>query len=204
MSTALIIFAKAPIAGLAKTRLIPALGAQGAADLAEKLLKHAVSQALAARMDSVNLCVTPDMSHDVFKQLVKQSQGRLSLTLQAHGNLGERMDCALNMALEQHDRAILIGTDAPCLDASMLQAAALALANHDAVFIPALDGGYVLVGLTQAQPGIFADIPWSTAHVMAETRIRARRAGLQWLELEPVADVDEPRDLEHLPPGWLP
>jgi glycosyltransferase A (GT-A) superfamily protein (DUF2064 family) len=108
------------------------------------------------------------------------------------------------MALDQHDRAILIGTDAPCLDASMLQAAALALASHDAVFVPALDGGYVLVGLTQAQPEIFADIPWSTAHVMAETRIRARRAGLQWLELEPVADVDEPRDLEHLPPGWLP
>lgn len=204
MSTALIIFAKAPVAGLAKTRLIPALGAQGAAALAEKLLCHAVAQALAAEMDSVNLCVTPDTSHAAFELLVTQSQGRLGLTLQGPGDLGKRMHRALTTALEHHDRAILIGTDAPHLDVATLQAAALALANHAAVFVPALDGGYALVGLTQAQPGLFAGMQWSTPQVMAESRARAQRAGLRWAELAPVADVDEPLDLVHVPSGWLP
>lgn len=203
MRTAITIFAKAPVAGFAKTRLIPTLGPLGAAALAHKLLYHAVAQALAAGCETVDLCVTPDTAHPAFLQLAAQSQGRLQLSLQGSGDLGQRMDRALTFALQRHDRAILMGTDAPHLDTYALQVAVQALQDHDAVFVPALDGGYALVGLTQAQPSLFSDMPWSTSQVMAESRNRARRAGLRWTELAPVADVDEPPDLVHVPSGWL-
>ena len=203
MSTALIIFAKAPVAGFAKTRLIPALGAQGAAALAHKLLDHAVTQALAASCDQVDLCATPDATHPAFQRLAAHSQGKLQLSLQGEGDLGQRMDRALTKALRHHGRAIVIGTDAPQLDACAIEAAAQALSDHDAVFVPALDGGYALIGLTRAHPYLFTDMPWSTPQVMVETRSRAKQAGLRWKELAPVADIDEPVDLVHVPAGWL-
>ena len=204
MTSVIIVFAKAPVAGGAKTRLIPALGAQGAADLAHKLLDHAVAQALGAGFDQVVLHVTPDASHAAFQRLLVQSKGQLQLTWQGDGDLGQRMDRALTRALAQHDSAILMGTDAPQVTAATLKNAAVALAQHDAVFVPALDGGYALVGLTRPQPELFTQMPWSTSQVMAESRTRARHAGLRWLELDPVADIDEPPDLVHLPAEWLP
>jgi rSAM/selenodomain-associated transferase 1 len=203
MSVALIIFAKAPVAGFAKTRLIPALGPIGAAALAHKLLDHAVTQAFAAGFDQVYLCVTPDVAHSAFQRLAVQSQGQLLLSLQGQGDLGQRMDRALTRALQCHNRVILMGTDAPELDSGVLQAAKQALNDHEAVFVPALDGGYALVGLTRAQPELFANMPWSTPQVMSESRVRAGRAGLRWKELAPLADIDEPVDLVHLPAGWL-
>ena len=95
-----------------------------------------------------------------------------------------------------------MGADAPGLDAALLRQAAAALHSHDAVFVPALDGGYALVGLKQPQPGLFEGMIWSTARVMQDTRDRARDAGLSWLETAPVADIDVPGDLQHLPEGW--
>lgn len=203
MSSALILFAKAPVAGWAKTRLIPALGPDGAAALAEKMLQHTVAQALTCGFSLVDLCVTPDTSHPSFERLVAQSGGILQLSEQGTGDLGQRMDGALTRALQQHANAILIGTDAPALDAQALHAAEQALASHDAVFVPALDGGYALVGLTRAQPGLFANMVWSTPRVMDQTRARMQAAGLRWAELDPVADIDGPADLAHLPAGWL-
>lgn len=203
MSTALIIFAKAPVAGLAKTRLIPALGAQGAAALAEKLLDHAVSQALATGCTHVELCVTPDATHATFARLLSQAKGQLCLSIQGEGDLGQRMDRALTRCLLKYRRVLLMGTDAPSLDTEVLKAADQALANQDAVFVPALDGGYALVGLTRPEPRLFANMLWSTPQVMAESRARAKHCDLRWVELAFVADIDEPPDLVHLPPGWL-
>ena len=201
MSAALIVFAKAPVAGQAKTRLIPALGAAAAAALAERLLEHAIRAASAARFDHVELCVTPDAGHPAFRRLAA-SHDRLILSTQGEGDLGARMDRALTRVLGTHDRAILIGTDAPALDAGRLVAAREALIGHDAVFVPALDGGYALVGLVRPAPTIFAGVDWSSARVMIQTRVRASAAGLRWRELEPVADIDEPEDLVHLPATW--
>ena len=201
MNTATIVFAKAPVAGLAKTRLAPALGAAGAAALAQRLLAHATAQAVGAALGPVEICTTPDGTHPAFQNLAAQ-QG-VALTLQGDGDLGERMHRALSRALRHHPKALLMGTDAPALDARTLHHAALALEQHDAVFVPALDGGYALVGLARAQPALFTGMVWSTAQVMADTRTRARQAGLRWAELPPVADIDEPADLVHLPAGWL-
>jgi glycosyltransferase A (GT-A) superfamily protein (DUF2064 family) len=71
------------------------------------------------------------------------------------------------------------------------------------VFVPALDGGYALVGQRRADLRWFSDMTWGHDHVMEDTRERLRAAGVRWVELPPVADIDEPADLAHLPPGWL-
>lgn len=206
MSTALIVFAKAPVAGQAKTRLIPALGAEGAARLAERMLNHTLHQALGLGAEYLELCVSPTVAHPAFERaLGAESAGRVQvhLTLQGDGDLGERMHRALSRALAAHASALLMGTDAPSLDTAILAQANRALQTHPAVFVPALDGGYALVGLTRPAPELFERMVWSTPQVMHTTRERARSIGLPWAELSPVADIDEPADLTQLPQGWL-
>jgi len=201
VSTALIVFAKAPVAGAAKTRLAPALGADGAAALAQRMLDHIVSVGCSAGFSRVEVCATPNADHPAFHHLA--SSHGVALDSQGDGDLGARMNRALTRALLAHERALLVGTDAPSITAHMLHNAAVALHDNDAVFIPALDGGYVLVGLRRAAPALFADMTWSTSDVMQATRNRARSQDLRWVELDPVADVDEPADLIHVPASWL-
>lgn len=199
-----IVMAKAPVAGFAKTRLIPALGAAGAAALAERLLEQAVDAALAAELGPVELCCAPDASHRAFQRWI--GAPRISLSLQGEGDLGARMGRAIDHAFDgcaSPTFVLLIGTDAPALDAAMLREAAAALEAFDAVFVPAHDGGYALVGLGRPAPGLFGEMPWSTPHVMAQTRAHLARDRLRHKELSPVHDVDEPADLAHLPAGWL-
>lgn len=193
---AVIVMAKAPVAGLAKTRLIPALRPDGAAALAAWMLSQAVGQALAAALGPVMLCGAPDVTHPAFAALARDPG--VTLHPQGEGDLGARMARAFERALATHERAVLIGTDAPDLDAAVLRDAAAALATHDAVFAPAHDGGYALVGLRRAQPRLFEAMPWSTAQVMAITRERLRDGGLRWHELPALHDIDEPADLVHL------
>lgn len=201
MSTAIIVFAKAPVPGLAKTRLAPALGEAGAAALAECMLRHALAQAVAADVGPVELCAAPDASHPALQAAAAEHGVRL--TEQGTGDLGLRMHRAFARSLMHHGGVLLIGTDAPSLDAGALRQAASALQDHDAVFVPALDGGYALVGQRRADPRWFTDMRWSHDRVMQDTRERLRAAGVRWAELPAVADIDEPADLVHLPPGWL-
>jgi rSAM/selenodomain-associated transferase 1 len=199
--TAVIVFAKAPVPGLAKTRLAPALGEAGAAALALRMLHHALAQAVAAAVGPVELCAAPDATHPAVQSAAAHSGAVLSE--QGTGDLGLRMHRAFARSLVRHGRALLMGTDAPSLSAAVLREASSALQDHDAVFVPAFDGGYALVGLRRPDPRWFSDMRWSHARVMEETRERLRAAGARWAELTPVADIDEPADLVHLPPGWL-
>lgn len=200
MSTAVIVFAKAPIAGQAKTRLAPALGTEGAAALAARMLRHTLAQVVQAGVGPVELCGAPDAAHPALVGAAAASG--VALTAQGDGDLGQRMHRAFTRTLMRHGRALLIGTDAPALDARMLRDAAARLLDHAAVFVPALDGGYALVGLQQADERWFGQMTWSTSFVMDETRRRLRVAGVRWAELPPVADIDEPQDLVHLPAAW--
>lgn len=197
-----IVFAKAPVAGHAKTRLIPALGAEGAAALAERLLAHAVDQALGATLGPVELCVSPDTTHPAFAECAKHP--RVSVSEQGEGDLGERMARAFHRALgaDRSTPVLLIGTDAPGLDADYLREAARQLQGRDAVFGPALDGGYTLVGLRRPSPGLFHGMRWSTADVMNDTRTRLSALALNHAELATLPDIDEPADLAHLPAHW--
>ena len=193
--------AKAPRPGYAKTRLIPALGAEGAAQLAAKLLGHAVQQARSAGLGPVDLCCAPHSGDALF---APHAASGLQFSDQGDGDLGERMARAFARWLPGHDQALLTGTDCPALNASVLQQAAAALATVDAVFVPALDGGYALIGLRGPAlrfVTIFEAMPWSTPELMAITRQRLAQAGLRHLELPALPDIDEAADLVHLPPG---
>jgi uncharacterized protein len=197
----IIVMAKAPVSGYAKTRLIPALGAPGAAALAECLLERTLDQALSTGLGTVDLCCAPDPSHRAFAR--HAGWHGIELSQQDEGDLGARMHGAFKRWFARTGRALLIGTDAPALDAPLLRRAAAALDTADAVFVPTADGGYALVGLRGAAPSLFAGMPWSTSAVMQRTRERLFAAGLKHVELPTLADIDEEADLKHLPAGWL-
>jgi hypothetical protein len=189
------ILAKAPLAGFAKTRLIPRLGAEGAAVLQRWLLQRTVKTALSAGIGPVTLWCAPDTSHPDFT--LCHTFGPLTLHRQPDGDLGERMLAAIAGASTPAG-TLVIGTDCPALTPALLRQAASALAAHDAAVVPAEDGGYVLIGVRQAASQIFAAVDWSTGRVMAQTRARLLEMGWRWEEFPPLWDVDRGEDLERL------
>jgi len=196
-ATRVVIFAKAPVAGLAKTRLIPLLGAEGAARLAADMLEATVAHAIDAGHGQPLLCVTPDRDDPAWLGLVPAG---VAVCNQGPGDLGQRMSAAARRLIEAGERVVLIGTDCPALDGAALSAAAARLDTHDAVIIPAEDGGYVLLGLKRFHPSLFADLAWSTDQVAGETMARIAALGWSLFVGEPLRDVDEPGDLGLV--GW--
>jgi len=200
------VFARAPVPGAVKTRLIPALGPQRAAALAQRMLEHALRAAADARLGPIQLHGTP-VTHDVALRSAAERAGA-AYVAQPPGDLGERMRSALAAALQLAPRALLLGTDCPTLDAEILREADAALvAGADGVFVPTADGGFALTGFRRealaAIGEVFAAIPWGTASVMSLTREHLSRRSLRWMELPTQVDIDEPADLEHVPPEWL-
>jgi len=195
--TAILVFAKAPVPGEAKTRLIPALGAAGAAALHERLVDRALATAAAAAIGPVELCCAPDARHPALAALARRHGATLGE--QGPGDLGDRMHAALSRALAAAPPAIVIGSDCPALTPEHLRAAAAALAGgEDAVLAPAEDGGYVLIGLAHPERSLFERIAWGGPTVLAETRGRLAAAGLRWREIATLWDVDRPEDLDRL------
>ena len=204
MTCTLIVFAKAPLPGYAKTRLAKKIGDQAAAKLATRMLQAAVEQAVLADLGQVELCCSPDTTHPAFIAL--QQRYGITLTEQGEGDLGQRMARALQRALEQHDYALLTGTDAPGLDAAYLRQAQAALAKTPVVFAPTFDGGYALVGVSksarQSIPRLFSEITWSTEAVLRQSRERLAEQALLHTELTQLHDIDEAEDLIHVPTTW--
>ena len=187
---AVAILAKAPVPGLAKTRLIPTIGAHAAAILQERLTEHAVATALAAALGPVTLWCAPDPSHPSFRDLV--TRHAVTLKRQPADDLGARMLATIAAGGRP---TIVIGTDCPAFTAEHLRAAAHALRDADVVLIPAEDGGYVLIGARVAHSQLFSGIAWGTASVMAETRARIAALGLTAIELPALWDLDTEADL---------
>jgi len=190
---AIAILAKAPAPGLVKTRLIPVLGAEGAATLQARLIERAVVTASNAALGRVTLWTAPDEAHPLFRRI--RTRHGVALARQPESDLGARMHEA---AVAANGPVLIVGTDCPALTTNHLHLAAATLRNYDVVVIPAEDGGYVLIGLRQPCPALFADIEWSTATVMDETRQRLRSLTLLWRELPMLWDVDRPEDLERM------
>jgi rSAM/selenodomain-associated transferase 1 len=200
-TTRIVIFAKAPVAGLAKTRLIPALGAERSARLARRMLLHTLQEASAAAVGPVELCVTPHPSDPVW-QGWPPLEG-VCWTEQAVGDLGVRMADAARRASAVSEHVLLIGTDCPQLDAMHLRRATELLHDSDAVLYPTFDGGYVLLGLRRFDPRPFEQIPWSTAEVADRTIERVRELGWSLTVGGMLHDIDDSTDLRWLPEDWL-
>lgn len=197
-----LVFARAPEPGLAKTRLISLLGAERAAGLQRVLIERALTTAREARLGPVELWCSPSAQHPLLVRCAERHG--VATVSQCDGDLGARMLHAAVNALASSTRVIIIGTDCPALTAADLQRAAEALEqHHDAVLIPAEDGGYVLIGLKRWSARLFTDIAWSTDQVMAATRERLASIGWRWLELPTSWDVDRPADYERLAASGL-
>jgi len=188
------VFAKAPVPGTVKTRLIPALGADGAASLQRTLVERALECAIAADIGPVELWCAPD-ARDRFFHDCRDRFG-VRLASQVEGDLGTRMRCAFEAMLAEGGRALLMGSDIPAMTPAYVRAADAALADgRDAVIGPAEDGGYVLIGLSRLAPELFEGVEWGGPGVMQATRSRIERLGWRHLELPVLWDVDRLEDL---------
>ena len=187
-------FAKAPLKGRVKTRLQPALGEAGSLQLHCALVTYQFRVHQVSAVSNLELWCS--VEHDFFHQLIGATG--VQLVEQQGRDLGERMANAFAERLGQFNRVIIIGSDCPALNAEYVVQALEALDEVPAVFGPAKDGGYVLIGLNCLDSMLFSDIPWGSGEVMAKTRDRLSSLGWAWKELSVLTDIDRPEDLVEL------
>ncbi len=188
----LCIFSRYPSAGECKTRLIPALGAEGAADLQEKMTRHIIRMGQQADCD-VLLCMDGGTATEVSLWL-----GDIPHVCQEGDDLGARMDHAFAVGFARgYENILLVGSDCPAITASFFAEGFLALASADLVFGPSVDGGYYLIGMTKRYPELFTGIEWGTSQVLKLSLQRASKLDVRLLPA--LHDIDEPDDLNKLP-----
>ena len=200
MPIRIVIMAKAPVEGFAKTRLIPALGAAGAAQLAKKMLHHTIATALTSKLGTVEICATPDPTDAVWQNLALPSN--LVWSAQGDGDLGERMARVAARTTQNGEAILLIGTDCPAMDVFTLHEAAQALHDYDASLLPTYDGGYALLALKRFDNRLFENMPWSTSTVALQTLQIMAQMDCEVKLLQTLHDIDEPIDLAQLPVEW--
>ncbi|GAA4649236.1 TIGR04282 family arsenosugar biosynthesis glycosyltransferase [Kistimonas scapharcae] len=185
----ILLFAKPPLPGRVKTRLIPAVGEDGACSAHSSLLCRVGQQLVQWQLAPLQLWAGIDGS---FPALFDS----WSYQLQSEGNLGERMAHAAKMTLAgEVQKVLFLGSDCPVLTRDYLKWAMAALETSDVVLGPAEDGGYVLLGMRRFIPAVFERIDWGTGQVLAQTRDRLREMKASWQELDTLWDVDRPEDL---------
>jgi rSAM/selenodomain-associated transferase 1 len=201
VNTRLIVFARAPVLGRVKTRLAASIGAERALAVHQRLLATtlALAESAAADRRELRLHAEDPRAFDATAAPLVERGWRVGP--QRGDDLGARMYEALISALADGDCPVLIGSDCPSLRADDLQAAFDALRDHDAVFAPAEDGGYALVGIARPLPLLFDAVPWGTSEVMAVTRTRIDAQGLRVATLRTVWDVDVEADLRRWDAG---
>lgn len=192
------IFTRAPVAGVTKTRLIPLLGAEGAAHAQRMMTWHALEIATALPDATVSLWCAGDVAHPFLR--LCSAHFHVECVPQCEGDLGVRMADCLQRGLAMHEQVLLTGSDCPAMTTAHLADAAAALEAARMVFIPAEDGGYVLVGARRGglENRCFEDVNWGGARVMAQTRQQLSRQGWRiahdWREMPALWDVDTPED----------
>ena len=191
----LIIFTRYPEPGKTKTRMIPALGAEGAAELQRQMSEHTLKNAQEWQKNSGGRIAIHFMGGDVF--LMSNWLGKeLNYYPQISGNLGKKMQYAFNQAFEQGaTKVVTIGIDCPNLNINLLNKAFSDLSDHDLVLGKAEDGGYYLIGLKRVIPELFQNINWGTAEVLAQTQNIANNLNLNSSYLPTLRDIDRPEDL---------
>jgi len=185
----ILLYAKAPVAGKVNTRLIADIGVQAATKLQFDLIHHRLSMLTEANLCNVRLLCAPAQQDESFQQCKKQYP--VVLFDQTGDDLGERMFNGAVAALQQYKYCVIIGTDAPVLDAKKIkQAIEILHVNTDVVFVPAEDGGYVLIAMQQAHAFLFQNIRWGSDEVMQQTRDILNENAVSFKELDVCWDVD--------------
>jgi uncharacterized protein len=190
----IMVFCKTPVSGQVKTRLIPPLTGEEAAQLHCELTEKTLQTATQNHLCEVCLWCSPSIDHLFFTTLAQAYS--VELRLQQGMNLGERMHRAFCYALARYGSALIIGCDCPSLTSDDLsQALALLTQGKPCVLAPAEDGGYVLIGLKQPRPALFVDMPWGTDKVLELTRTKLQTLKLDCHELNMQWDLDTTDDL---------
>jgi rSAM/selenodomain-associated transferase 1 len=193
--TVILLFAKAPVAGKVNTRLIPDIGVQAATKLQHDLIHQRLSMLKQANLCAVSLMCSPDVQDDYFMHCKEHYP--ITLLAQSGADLGARMLNAIKQALQQYKYCIVIGTDAPALDEVLIRQAIERLKKEsEVVFVPAEDGGYVLVGLQKPYEFLFQDISWGSAEVMRQSISKLKKNGISFDELATCWDIDRLEDYQ--------
>jgi rSAM/selenodomain-associated transferase 2/rSAM/selenodomain-associated transferase 1 len=196
----LIIFTRYPEIGTTKTRMIPILGAEGAANLQREMTEHILSQ-VAGPSASNDLAI--EIRYDgANEDLMRRWLGsEFEYVLQKGDDVGERMQRAFEDAFESGaTSAVIIGTDIPDLTARVVKDAFNVLKQKEMVLGPAKDGGYYLIGFpktafSSAAADLFAGIKWGVNDVLKKTIKAATGLGISYSLVDELADVDRPEDL---------
>lgn len=188
------IFARPPLPGQSKTRLIPAVGPEGAARIAQALLEDLIDVALQVEDSAVVISTTEFFQFDGMRSV--------PVWLQPEGALGWRMEQALQRALSHSPLAVALGADTPGLSAQIVEEARTGLLESDAVLGPADDGGYYLVGLRRCPDHLFDEIRWSHPETLRDTVAQFQRLGMSYSFARQWIDVDTPGDLRRIG-SWL-
>ena len=185
------VFAKPPHPGLVKTRLIPELGADNAARIYRYCLEYTLE---VVRKSELEFRI---YLSDLCDEALFQSE---DYSLQQGPDLGTRMLNAIQNMLATHpDGAMIIGSDCLDITPTHLLQAARALTNHELVLLPAMDGGYALIGCTRIEPELFRDVSWSSKQVLEQTLVNATQLKYRVSLLETVRDIDTLQDGEQYP-----
>ena len=187
---AIAIFARTAVPGKTKTRLIPALGAEGAAEFHSALVLDTLRKVSRLKGSMARYLFVADGTAP--PSLLPRSFG---FQRQRGRDLGERLEQAFSLLLRQHARALVIGTDSPALSPATLRLALQELRLVDAVLGPCPDGGYYLIGLRRTAPGLFRNIRLGSGHAFQDTLERLIARGFSCAVLEPCPDIDRPEDL---------
>ena len=194
-SSSLIVFTRYPKAGQTKTRLIPALGAAGAATLQRHMTEYLIGK-LQPFCQAQSLCLNVHFAGGSQSQMLAWLGPGIALTPQCAGSLGEKLIYAMAQAFAAgRQQVIAIGSDCPAISSQEIGQALSFLPSCDVVLGPAVDGGYYLIALKAMHPCLFQDIPWGTHQVLETTKAIADKHGLSVALLPVLTDIDRPADL---------
>lgn len=191
----LFVMTRFPEPGRTKTRLIPALGAEGAAQLQRQMTEYLLNRFQNLR-PSCQLAVEVHFAGGSPEQMISWLGRQVLLRPQCSGNLGQRLIYAFEQGFAAGlERILVVGSDCPGIGEAQLAQALTQLNSHDVVLGPAEDGGYYLIGLKGPQPKLFESISWGQSCVLDQTVAIAVRRNLSVSLLTSLPDIDRPEDL---------
>lgn len=188
----LIVFVKAPVPGQCKTRLTPLLGEHKACEFYKSMVNNCLEEISDLSNVTISIHAYPDLANP-FIQKTSHHYG-FDMQVQQGNDLGERMFLAMQQALKASSHVVLIGTDCPSMSKRYIECAFNALHQHDIVFGPADDGGYVLLGANKITAEIFNNISWSTDQVLQQSISQTDELNYKIKLLDTLQDIDTPED----------